>query len=56
LAVTGAGVEFFRCHRARPGFVMLREELLEGHWSCMGGYAAGMMVRGQALAGRLDAS
>jgi uncharacterized protein len=44
-------VEFFCYHRDRPGSVMLREELLEEHWSYMDRYKAGMIARGPTLDG-----
>jgi hypothetical protein len=40
------GVEFFCYHRDRPGSVMLRDELLEQHWSYMDRYQAQMIARG----------
>jgi uncharacterized protein YciI len=45
------GVEFFCYHRDRPGSVVLRDELLEAHWSYMDRYAAQLIARGPTLAG-----
>jgi len=44
-------MEFFCSHRDRPGFVRLREELLEEDWSYMDRYQAEMIARGLTLAG-----
>jgi uncharacterized protein len=49
--VKTGGVEFFCYHRDRPGSVMLREELLEEHWSYMDRYQARMIARGPTMAG-----
>ena len=43
-------VEFFCYHRDRPGSVLLRDELLEQHWSYMDQYQAQMIARGPTLA------
>jgi len=48
--VETVGVEFFCYHRDRPGSVMLREELVEEHWSYMDRYEAEMIARGPTLA------
>jgi hypothetical protein len=44
VVVKTVGVEFFCCHRDRPGSVALRDELREEHWSYMDRYAA-VLVR-----------
>jgi len=44
-------MEFFCYHRDRPGSLALREELLEGHWSYMDGFAKEMIARGPTLDG-----
>jgi uncharacterized protein YciI len=44
-------MEFFCYHRDRFGSLALRNELLEGHWSYMDGYAAGMIARGPTFTG-----
>ncbi|MDG9711838.1 YciI family protein [Streptomyces sp. DH10] len=43
-------MEFFCCHRDRPGSLPLRSELLERHWSYMDQYAAEMIARGPTFA------
>ncbi|HVA75503.1 MAG TPA: YciI family protein [Acidimicrobiales bacterium] len=43
-------MEFLCYHRDRPGSVLLREELLEEHWSYMDRYATGMIARGPTFA------
>jgi len=43
-------VEFFCYHRDRHGWLALREELLEEHWSYMDRYAAEMIARGPTFA------
>jgi uncharacterized protein len=48
--VKTVGVEFFCYHRDRPGSVLLREDLLEQHWSYMDRYQAEMIARGPTLA------
>ena len=48
--VKTVGVEFYCCHRDRPGSVTLRDELLEEHWSYMDRYQAQMIARGPTLA------
>jgi uncharacterized protein YciI len=47
-------MEFFCYHRYRPGSVVLRDELLEEHWSYMDRYSAEMIARGPTLAGDGD--
>jgi uncharacterized protein YciI len=42
-------MEFFCFHRDRIGSAVLRDELLQAHWSYMDGYAAGMIARGPTL-------
>jgi uncharacterized protein YciI len=42
-------MEFFCYHRDRPGSGMLRDELVEEHWSYMDRYAAVMIARGPTL-------
>jgi uncharacterized protein len=49
--VDTAGMEFFCYHRDRPGSAVLRDDLVEAHWSYMDGYAAAMIARGPTLAG-----
>ena len=49
--VKTVGVEFFCYHRDRPGSLVLREQLLEQHWSYMDRYQAEMIARGPTLAG-----
>jgi uncharacterized protein YciI len=44
-------MEFFCFHRDRPGSGVLRDELLEDHWSYMDRYATVMIARGPTLAG-----
>jgi uncharacterized protein YciI len=48
--VKTVGMEFFCYHRDRPGSAMLREELLEEHWSYMDRFQAEMIARGPTLA------
>ena len=43
-------MEFFCYHRDRTGSMVLRDELLEAHWSYMDGYAKQMIARGPTLA------
>jgi uncharacterized protein YciI len=43
-------MEFFCYHRDRPGSVVLRDELLEEHWSYMDRHAQGMIARGPTIA------
>ena len=43
-------MEFFRCHRDRPGSLPLREELGEAHWACMDRYEAELIARGPTFA------
>jgi uncharacterized protein YciI len=43
-------MEFFCYHRDRSGSNLLREDLVEAHWSYMDGYAAAMIARGPTLA------
>ncbi|WP_406447483.1 YciI family protein [Streptomyces sp. NBC_01613] len=43
-------MEFFCYHRDRPGSVLLRDKLLEDHWSYMDGYAAELIARGPTFA------
>ena len=43
-------MEFFVLHRDRAGSGVLRDQLLEAHWSYMDGFAAGMIARGPTLA------
>jgi uncharacterized protein YciI len=42
-------VEFFCYHRDRAGSGVLRDELLQAHWSYMDGFAAEMIARGPTL-------
>ena len=42
-------MEFFCYHRDRPGSMVLREELLEKHWSYMDRYQAEMIAGGPTL-------
>jgi hypothetical protein len=42
-------MEFFCFHRDRIGSAVLRDELLQAHWSYMDGYAAGMIACGPTL-------
>jgi hypothetical protein len=42
-------MEFFRCHRDRPGSMALWRELAEEHRSSMDRYAGRMIARGPAL-------
>ncbi|MFC7267002.1 YciI family protein [Streptomyces lutosisoli] len=44
-------MEFFCYHRDRPGSLVLRDKLLEEHWSYMDRYAAQMIARGPTFAG-----
>jgi uncharacterized protein YciI len=44
-------MEFFCYHRDRPSSGMLRDELLEEHWSYMDRYATAMIARGPTLTG-----
>ena len=44
-------MEFFCYHRDRPGSLVLRDELLEEHWSYMDAFASGMIARGPTLEG-----
>ncbi|WP_327434468.1 YciI family protein [Streptomyces sp. NBC_01236] len=44
-------MEFFCYHRDRPGSLVLRDKLLEEHWSYMDRYAAEMIARGPTFAG-----
>jgi len=39
-------MEFFCYHRDRPGSAVLRDELLEEHWSYMDRYATELIARG----------
>ena len=48
--VETAGVEFFCYHRDRPGSMVLRDELVERHWSYMDQFATQMIARGPTLA------
>jgi len=43
-------MEFFCCHRDRPGSLKLRHELLEAHWSYMDAYATQLIARGPTFA------
>ncbi len=43
-------MEFFCYHRDRPGSAVLRNELLEEHWSYMDRFATEMIARGPTLA------
>ncbi|MGH6657111.1 MAG: YciI family protein, partial [Actinocrinis sp.] len=43
-------MEFFCYHRDRPGSRVLREEMLEEHWSYMDRFAQRMIARGPTLA------
>jgi uncharacterized protein YciI len=43
-------MEFLCYHRDRPNSLVLREELLEEHWSYMDRYAKEMIARGPTLA------
>jgi uncharacterized protein len=43
-------MEFFCYHGDRPGSVVLRDELLEEHWSYMDRYGTAMIARGPTLA------
>ncbi|MFJ1807066.1 MULTISPECIES: YciI family protein [unclassified Streptomyces] len=43
-------MEFFCYHRDRPASAVLRDELLEKHWSYMDRYAAEMIARGPTFA------
>ncbi len=43
-------MEFFCYHRDRPGSAVLRQELLEEHWSYMDRYATEMIARGPTFA------
>ena len=43
-------MDFFCYHRDRRGSAVLRNELLEQHWSYMDRYAAAMIARGPTLA------
>jgi len=52
--VKTVGMEFFCYHRDRPGSGVLRDELLEEHWSYMDRYATEMIARGPTLAGDGD--
>ena len=47
-------MEFFCYHRDRLGSAVLREELLEQHWSYMDRYATEMIARGPTFAGDGD--
>jgi hypothetical protein len=51
MVVKIVGVEFFCYYRDRPGSLVLRDELLEEHWSYMDRYEAEMIARGPTLAG-----
>src|SRR5450755_825136 len=42
-------MEFFCYHQDRAGSAVLRDELLEDHWSYMDRYAASMIARGPTL-------
>jgi uncharacterized protein YciI len=44
-------MEFFCYHRDRAGSTLLRERLVEQHWSYMDRYAATMIARGPTFAG-----
>jgi uncharacterized protein len=44
------GMEFFCYHHDRSGSAMLRDDLLEEHWSYMDRYATVMIARGPTLA------
>ncbi|MEU9091657.1 YciI family protein [Streptomyces sp. NPDC087901] len=44
-------MEFLCYHRDRPGSLLLRDELLEEHWSYMDRYAKEMIARGPTLVG-----
>jgi uncharacterized protein YciI len=48
--VKTARMEFFCYHQDRPGSGMLRDELVEEHWSYMDRYASVMIARGPTLA------
>jgi uncharacterized protein YciI len=52
--VNTAGMEFFCYHRDRAGSAMLRDDLLEDHWSYMDRYATGMIARGPTLTSEGD--
>ncbi|WP_217243165.1 YciI family protein [Streptomyces sp. AC555_RSS877] len=43
-------MEFFCYHRDRPGSLVLREELVEEHWSYMDRYAKELIARGPTFA------
>jgi uncharacterized protein len=47
-------VEFFCYHRDRLGSAVLRDELLEAHWSYMDRYAAELIARGPTLTSDLQ--
>src|SRR5215469_7402889 len=49
-----AAMEFFCYHRDRRGSDVLRQDLLEEHWSYMDRYKAEMIARGPTLAGDGD--
>jgi uncharacterized protein len=42
-------MEFFCYHQDRPGSAMLRDELLEAHWSYMDRYGTTLIARGPTL-------
>ncbi len=54
MAVRLWGMEFFCYHRDRTSSVVLRDELLEEHWSYMDRYSREMIARGPTLAGDGD--
>lgn len=43
------GMEFFCYHRDRPGSQLLRDQMLEAHWSYMDRYSRQMIARGPTL-------
>jgi uncharacterized protein YciI len=47
--VKTAKMEFFCYHQDRAGSAVLRDELLEDHWSYMDRYATSMIARGPTL-------
>jgi len=49
-------MEFFCYHQDRAGSAMLRDDLLENHWSYMDRYAAGMIARGPTLTSEGDSA
>jgi uncharacterized protein YciI len=49
--VKTAGMEFFCYHQDRAGSAVLRDDLLEDHWSYMDRYTTGMIARGPTVTG-----